>query len=52
VVKPCTSAEYPAKVKRPAYGVLDKTKIKKLGIAIPEWKTSLKKYLSLMTEQK
>jgi dTDP-4-dehydrorhamnose reductase len=51
-VKPCTSAEYPAKVKRPAYSVLDKTKIKNLGIAIPGWKTSLKKYLSLMAEQK
>jgi dTDP-4-dehydrorhamnose reductase len=50
-VKPCASAEYPAKVTRPAYSVLDKTKIKNLGIAIPEWKTSLKKYLSLMAEQ-
>jgi dTDP-4-dehydrorhamnose reductase len=45
-VKPCTSAEYPAKVKRPAYSVLDKTKIRKnIGIEIPEWKTRLKKYL-------
>jgi dTDP-4-dehydrorhamnose reductase len=45
-VKPCTSAEFPAKVKRPAYSVLDKTKIEKnLNIESPEWKTSLKKYL-------
>jgi dTDP-4-dehydrorhamnose reductase len=52
-VKPCTSTEYPAKVKRPAYSVLDKTKIKKiLGLEIPVWKTSLKKYLSLTAEQK
>jgi len=41
-VKPCTSAEFPAKVRRPAYSVLDKGKIKAaLGIDIPEWKKSL-----------
>jgi len=45
-VKPCTSAEYPAKVKRPAYSVLDKSKIKTaLGISIPVWDESLKEYL-------
>jgi dTDP-4-dehydrorhamnose reductase len=45
-VRPCTSAEYPAKVKRPAYSVLDKTKIQHaLGIDIPEWNESLKDYL-------
>jgi dTDP-4-dehydrorhamnose reductase len=52
-VKPCTSAEYPAKVKRPAYSVLDKTKIKKnFGLEIPEWQISLKKYLQLTAENK
>ena len=51
-VKPCGSAEYPAKVKRPAYSVLDKTKIKQaLDIEIPDWKNSLKKYLELTAEQ-
>jgi dTDP-4-dehydrorhamnose reductase len=45
-VKPCASAEYPAKVKRPAYSVLDKSKIRTaLGIDIPEWDTSLKEFL-------
>jgi len=45
-VKPCTSAEYPAKVKRPAYSVLDKSKIKTaLNISIPVWNESLKEYL-------
>ncbi|MDR2942655.1 MAG: dTDP-4-dehydrorhamnose reductase [Treponema sp.] len=45
-VNPCTSAEYPAKVKRPAYSVLDKRKIKSaLGIKIPAWKKSLKEFL-------
>jgi dTDP-4-dehydrorhamnose reductase len=45
-VKPCTSAEYPAKVKRPAYSVLDKSKIKAaLGIEIPAWDKSLTEFL-------
>jgi dTDP-4-dehydrorhamnose reductase len=45
-VNPCSSAEFPAKVKRPAYSVLDKSKIKAaLGIKIPAWKESLEKFL-------
>jgi dTDP-4-dehydrorhamnose reductase len=45
-VKPCTSAEYPSKVKRPAYSVLDKTKIKAaLGLEIPPWDRSLERAL-------
>jgi len=45
-VKPCTSSEYPAKVKRPAYSVLDKSKIKTtLGIEAPAWEKSLKEFL-------
>jgi len=45
-VKPCTSAEYPAKVKRPVYSVLDTSKIKAaLGIAIPRWDESLGAFL-------
>jgi len=45
-VMPCTSSEFPAKVKRPAYSVLNKNKIKTtLGINIPTWEKSLKEYL-------
>ena len=45
-VSPCSSAEYPAKVKRPSYSVLDKAKIKAaLGIGIPAWDKSLQSYL-------
>ncbi len=45
-VSPCTSAEYPAKVKRPAYSVLDKSKIKTaLGVKIPAWDESLKEFI-------
>ena len=42
-VHPITTDEYPTKAVRPAYSVLDKTKIKQtLGITIPQWKDSLK----------
>jgi len=47
-ITPCTSADFPAKVKRPTYSVLDKTKIKTvLDIAIPVWDDSLNKFLSM-----
>jgi dTDP-4-dehydrorhamnose reductase len=46
-VKPCTSAEYPAKVSRPQYSVLETAKIKSsLGIEIPFWDASLRKFLN------
>ena len=39
---PCHSWEYPSKVKRPAYSVLDKTKIKEtFGVDVPYWRDSL-----------
>lgn len=42
-IQPCHSDEFPSKVKRPAYSVLDKTKIKEdLGIKVPFWTDSLK----------
>jgi dTDP-4-dehydrorhamnose reductase len=51
-VKPCTSAEYPAKVKRPAYSVLHKAKITKtFGLEIPDWKNGKKKYFKLRAKQ-
>lgn len=41
-VQPCHSAEFPGKVTRPAFSVLDKTKIKcDFGITIPYWRDSL-----------
>lgn len=44
IVKPCHSDEFPSPVKRPAYSVLDKTKIKTtFDIKIPYWVDSLKK---------
>lgn len=42
-IQPCHSSEFPSPVKRPAYSVLDKTKIKKtFDITIPYWMDSLK----------
>ena len=41
-VQPCHSDEFPTKVKRPHFSVLDKTKIKEtFGIKIPYWHDSL-----------
>lgn len=46
VVNPCTTAEFGAKVKRPAYSVLSKEKIQKeLKIKIPNWEKSLKNFM-------
>jgi len=46
-IQPCHSDEFPSKVKRPSYSVLDKTKIKnRLNITIPHWKESLKKCIN------
>lgn len=43
-IQPCHSDEFPSKVIRPAYSVLDKTKIKNtFGIKIPYWTDSLRK---------
>ncbi len=43
-VKPILTKDYPTPAKRPAYSVLDKSKIKAaLGIVIPHWQDSLEK---------
>ncbi len=42
-IRPCHSNEFPSPVKRPAYSVLDKTKIKEtFGVKVPYWTDSLK----------
>lgn len=46
-VIPCLSDEFPTKVKRPHYSVLDKSKLKRdFQYAIPYWKKSLEKMLT------
>ena len=46
-IQPCHSVEFPSPVKRPAYSVLDKTKVKEtFGITVPYWTDSLKKCMN------
>lgn len=46
-IQPCHSDEFPSKVKRPSYSVLDKTKVKEtFGIRIPYWTDSLRKCIN------
>lgn len=41
-IQPCHSWEYPSKTKRPAYSVLDKSKVKRtFGVTIPHWRDAL-----------
>lgn len=45
-IQPCSSSEFPSKVKRPAYSVLDKTKIKRVfGVEIKGWEESLEEFI-------
>ena len=45
-IRPCHSDEFPSPVKRPAYSVLDKTRIKSVfSIEVPYWTDSLHKCL-------
>lgn len=48
-IQPCHSNEFPSPVKRPAYSVLDKTKIKEtFQITIPYWLDSLRRCIKNM----
>lgn len=45
-IEPCHSDEFPSPVHRPAFSVLDKTKVKQtFGFAVPYWTDSLEKCL-------
>lgn len=48
-VKPLKTSEYPTKARRPAYSVMDKSKVKaNLGITIPHWRESLTRCLNAL----
>ncbi len=52
-IRPCHSDEFPSPVKRPAFSVLDKTKIKKtFGILIPYWTNSLRNCVDNIVNKK
>lgn len=43
-INPCHSDEFPSRVERPHFSVLDKTKVKKtFGVEVPYWRDSLAK---------
>lgn len=51
-VQPCHSDEFPSKVTRPPFSVLDKTKIKTtFGIEIPHWRDSMLYCLQRLARQ-
>ena len=51
-IMPCHSSEFPSKVVRPNYSVLDKTKIKRtFGVEIPYWTVSLEKCIQNLKNQ-
>lgn len=51
-IEPCHSDEFPSPVKRPAYSVLDKTKIKEtFGVKIPYWEDSVRMVVATLKEQ-
>lgn len=51
-IRPCHSDEFPSKVKRPAYSVLDKTKFKEtFGQKVPYWTDSLKICINNLNEK-
>ncbi len=50
-IQPCHSDEFPSPVKRPAFSVLDKTKVKyAFGKKVPYWTDSLRKCMNNMKE--
>ncbi len=51
-VLPIPSSDYPTPAKRPAYSLMDKSKIKKdYGLQIPAWQTSLAYCIKLLKKQ-
>ena len=52
-IHPIHSYEYPSKVERPHYSVLDKSKFRNtFGFAIPHWHASLKKCITQLESDK
>lgn len=51
-IQPCHSDEFPSKVVRPSYSVLDKTRFKEtFGLKVPYWTDSLKKCITNLQQE-
>lgn len=51
-ILPCHSKDFPSPVQRPAYSVLDKTKVKEVfAISVPYWTISLKQEMKNLLKQ-
>jgi dTDP-4-dehydrorhamnose reductase len=48
--KPVSTTEFPSPVQRPAYSVLSKQKLNKLGITMPRWEDGLSRYFAQCTQ--
>ena len=50
-IRPCHSDEFPSKVRRPHFSVLDKTKVKRtFGVEVPYWKEALHRCIERLNE--
>ena len=50
-ISPCHSDEFPSKVHRPAFSVLDKTRVKStFGVTVPHWYESLKLFIGRLKD--
>jgi dTDP-4-dehydrorhamnose reductase len=45
-LKPVRTAEFPSPVRRPAYSVLSKKRLRSIGIEMPSWEEGLGQYLT------
>lgn len=51
-IRPCRSSEFPTKAKRPAYGVLDKAKVRAtFGVKIPHWYDALVRCIERISDE-
>jgi dTDP-4-dehydrorhamnose reductase len=51
-INPIPSSQYPSAARRPAFSLLDKTKIRTVyGVEIPDWKTSLNACIASMNKK-
>lgn len=52
LVAPCTTADYPTPASRPAYSVLDTSKLETmLGAPLPRWEEALTRFLAQLREE-